>query len=284
MPLVRAWKLSHRNVGTNSATLSNGHQTQRSLINMASPVTPDFANGNKPMRSWVPGSYALGLLPGFQGSWSPKSPLGLSEDEVGCRTGPLEALISIKRVYKAQLVSEPFNLGTTRLFRSPMWVPHMRGWIISWDTYLWLDSWILVSLLLFSPPKISWMILSISLLYVFLWNTFIYSVVTHSLFLPWYLGKYLASKSPRLVRFEEALESFAWRTHLFLRFNTKCWEHYLFIITSFITPINTFLVHYTILGSLLPMCKLNLTISSTVGFSQEQFESRETDWPLGERR
>lgn len=170
MPLVRAWKLSHRNVGTNSATLSNGHQTQRSLINMASPVTRDFANGNKPMRSWVPGSYALGLLPGFQGSWSPKSPLGLSEDEVGCRTGPLEALISIERVYKAQLVSEPFNLGTTRLFRSPMWVPHMRGWIISWDTYLWLDSWILVSLLLFSPPKISWMILSISLLYVFLWN------------------------------------------------------------------------------------------------------------------
>lgn len=62
------------------------------------------------------------------------------------------------------------------------------------------------------------------------------------------------------------------------------WDYYLFLITSFTTLVNIFLVHYTILGSLFPTCKWNPTISPAVGFSQKQFESRETDKPLGEIR
>lgn len=63
----------------------------------------------------------------------------------------------------------------------------------------------------------------------------------------------------------------------------EVWKQHLFIITSFTTPLNTFLVHYTILGRLLPRCKQNQTVSLTVGFSQEQSESKEIR-PLVERR
>lgn len=63
----------------------------------------------------------------------------------------------------------------------------------------------------------------------------------------------------------------------------EVWKQHLFIITSFTTPLNTFLVHYIILGRLLPRCKQNQTVSLTVGFSQEQSESKEIR-PLVERR
>lgn len=52
--------------------------------------------------------------------------------------------------------------------------------------------------------------------------------------------------SPQLTQFGEALETFAQRTCLVLRFNTRCPGIIPFLITSFTTPINTFLAHYII--------------------------------------
>ena len=60
--------------------------------------------------------------------------------------------------------------------------------------------------------------------------------------------------------------------------------HYLSIITSFTTPVNTFLAHYTTSESLLPMSKCNPTVFPTAGFSHEQLESREREGPLAEGR
>ena len=81
---------------------------------------------------------------------------------------------------------------------------------------------------------------------------------------PWHPGKYLVSKSlkewqassPQHTEFGKALESSVWRTHLFPQVLCQIfWEPYLFTITSFTIPRNTFLVHYTILEGFFPSLK-----------------------------
>lgn len=118
-------------------------------------------------------------------------------------------------------------------------VPYMCAWIISQDTYLWLDLWIpkscifyvWLTLFYFFPLKvicllISWVILPI-ILFAFLWKPSIYPMVTFHSFPSLVSGQIFGFQPTdgisvpllRLVWFGEGLESSAWKVHLFLQFN-----------------------------------------------------------------
>lgn len=168
-----------------------------------------------------------------------------------------------------------------------MSVPHLCGWAISE-----IHIYDLTKISHFLPYLIiSRMMPALSSFYAYLWKTFIYLVVSlyslPSLVPGQIFGLQVTEGAVSTLAHTHTVwrgpGSSGWRTHLFLGFNARCLET-LPIITSFTTLTNTFWVHYTISGSLLPMSKQNLTILPTAGFSQEQFQSREREGPLSERR
>lgn len=187
--------------------------------------------------------------------------------------------------------------------------------VISWDIYLWLDMWVLVyfilpfsacSQLYFSsssplPPPIAllkWFLSAklmgdstISLFYTFLWKIVIYLVVVLDSFPSLAPGqipglqvlKEWEASSPWHTQFGEALGSSAWRTHLFPQVLCQIfWEPYLFTITSFTTPRNTSLVHYTILVGFFPSVKEIWLSTSQQGLGRGNLRAGR-DGPLPEK-
>lgn len=99
-----------------------GHQTQRGIINMASPVTLDswnclsFDNGYSTHKKLVACSYALESLLGVWGLWGPKSPL-VVQVRMRLVIGPAhknpDSLTSIQLERNHQILPLPLRCAST---------------------------------------------------------------------------------------------------------------------------------------------------------------------------